>query len=65
MREMLAVTAGIIGIPELSETVALLSDGRVSAATLGIMDGHVDPGAGGSGVDQVSGGRSAAGSSAG
>ena len=30
MREMLAVTAAIKGIPELSETVALLTDGRFS-----------------------------------
>ena len=33
MREMLAVTAAIKGIPELSETVALLTDGRFSGAT--------------------------------
>jgi len=32
MREMLAVTAAIKGIPELSETVALLTDGRFSGA---------------------------------
>ncbi len=40
MREMLAVTAAIKGIPELSETVALLTDGRFSG---GLMAGHVAP----------------------
>ncbi len=43
MREMLAVTAAIKGIPELSETVALLTDGRFSGATHGLMAGHVAP----------------------
>jgi len=43
MREMLAVTAAIKGIPELSETVALLTDGRFSGATRGLMAGHVTP----------------------
>ena len=43
MREMLAVTAAIKGIPELSETVALLTDGRFSGATRGLMVGHVAP----------------------
>ena len=43
MREMLAVTAAIAGIPELSETVALLTDGRFSGATRGLMAGHVAP----------------------
>jgi len=43
MREMLAVTAAIKGIPELSETVALLTDGRFSGATRGLMCGHVAP----------------------
>jgi dihydroxy-acid dehydratase len=43
MREMLAVTAAIKGIPELSETVALLTDGRFSGATRGLMAGHVVP----------------------
>jgi dihydroxy-acid dehydratase len=43
MREMLAVTAAIKGIPELSETVALLTDGRFSGATRGLMAGHVCP----------------------
>ena len=43
MREMLHVTAAIAGIPELSETVALLTDGRFSGATRGLMAGHVSP----------------------
>jgi dihydroxy-acid dehydratase len=43
MREMLQVTAAIVGIPELSETVALLTDGRFSGATRGLMAGHVSP----------------------
>jgi dihydroxy-acid dehydratase len=43
MREMLAVTAAIKGIPELSKTVALLTDGRFSGATHGLMAGHVSP----------------------
>ena len=43
MREMLAVTAAIKGIPALSSTVALLTDGRFSGATHGLMAGHVSP----------------------
>ncbi len=43
MREMLAVTAAIKGMPELSKTVALLTDGRFSGATHGLMAGHVSP----------------------
>jgi dihydroxy-acid dehydratase len=43
MREMLAVTAAIKGIPALSDTVALLTDGRFSGATRGLMVGHVAP----------------------
>ncbi len=43
MREMLAVTAAIKGIPELSNSVALLTDGRFSGATRGLMAGHVAP----------------------
>jgi dihydroxy-acid dehydratase len=43
MREMLAVTGAIAGIPELSNTVALLTDGRFSGATRGLMAGHVAP----------------------
>jgi dihydroxy-acid dehydratase len=43
MREMLGVTAAIAGIAELSDTVALLTDGRFSGATRGLMAGHVSP----------------------
>jgi len=43
MREMLAVTAAVAGIHELSDTVALLTDGRFSGATRGLMAGHVAP----------------------
>jgi len=43
MREMLAVTAAVAGIDELSDTVALLTDGRFSGATRGLMAGHVAP----------------------
>jgi dihydroxy-acid dehydratase len=43
MREMLSVTGAIVGIAELSETVALLTDGRFSGATRGLMAGHVAP----------------------
>jgi dihydroxy-acid dehydratase len=43
MREMLAVTAAVAGISELSDTVALLTDGRFSGATRGLMAGHVAP----------------------
>ncbi|MBV8629956.1 MAG: dihydroxy-acid dehydratase, partial [Silvibacterium sp.] len=43
MQEMLAVTAAIVGIPELSQSVALLTDGRFSGATRGLMAGHVAP----------------------
>ncbi|HVZ83099.1 MAG TPA: dihydroxy-acid dehydratase, partial [Terracidiphilus sp.] len=43
MREMLQVTAAISGIPELSSTVALLTDGRFSGATRGMTAGHVAP----------------------
>ncbi|MFL5652741.1 MAG: dihydroxy-acid dehydratase [Ktedonobacteraceae bacterium] len=42
MREMLGVTAGIVGAG-LGETVALLTDGRFSGATRGVMVGHVSP----------------------
>jgi dihydroxy-acid dehydratase len=42
MREMLAVTAAIAGT-ELGHTVALLTDGRFSGATRGLMAGHVAP----------------------
>jgi dihydroxy-acid dehydratase len=43
MREMLAVTAAIAGIAELASNVALLTDGRFSGATRGLMAGHVAP----------------------
>jgi dihydroxy-acid dehydratase len=42
MREMLAVTAAIIG-EGLGETVALITDGRFSGATHGFMVAHVAP----------------------
>jgi dihydroxy-acid dehydratase len=42
MREMLAVTAALVG-EGLGEDVALLTDGRFSGATRGFMAGHVAP----------------------
>jgi len=42
MREMLGVTAAIVGAG-LGEDVALLTDGRFSGATRGLMVGHVAP----------------------
>ncbi|HXV05203.1 MAG TPA: dihydroxy-acid dehydratase [Solirubrobacterales bacterium] len=42
MREMLQVTAAIVG-EGLGESVALLTDGRFSGATRGLMIGHVAP----------------------
>jgi dihydroxy-acid dehydratase len=42
MREMLAVTAALVG-EGLGEEVALLADGRFSGATHGLMAGHVAP----------------------
>ncbi|NDY95249.1 dihydroxy-acid dehydratase [Wenzhouxiangella limi] len=42
MREMLAVTAALVG-QGLSESVALITDGRFSGATYGFMVGHVSP----------------------
>jgi dihydroxy-acid dehydratase len=42
MREMLSVTAAIVG-EGLGESVALLTDGRFSGATRGLMVGHVAP----------------------
>jgi dihydroxy-acid dehydratase len=42
MREMLQVTAAIVG-EGLGEDVALLTDGRFSGATRGMMVGHVAP----------------------
>lgn len=42
MREMLQVTAAIVG-EGLGESVALVTDGRFSGATRGMMVGHVSP----------------------
>src|SRR5262245_1515156 len=42
MREMLAVTAAIVGAG-LGDSVALVTDGRFSGATRGFMVGHVAP----------------------
>jgi dihydroxy-acid dehydratase len=42
MREMLAVTAALVG-EGLGEEVALMTDGRFSGATHGLMAGHVAP----------------------
>jgi dihydroxy-acid dehydratase len=42
MREMLAVTAALVG-EGLGEEVALITDGRFSGATRGLMAGHVAP----------------------
>jgi dihydroxy-acid dehydratase len=42
MREMLAVTAALVGAG-LGDSVALMTDGRFSGATHGLMAGHVAP----------------------
>src|SRR5580700_8208336 len=42
MREMLGVTAALVG-EGLGDSVALLTDGRFSGATRGLMAGHVAP----------------------
>jgi dihydroxy-acid dehydratase len=42
MREMLAVTAALVG-QGLGDSVALVTDGRFSGATHGLMVGHVTP----------------------
>jgi hypothetical protein len=42
MREMLAVTAALVG-QGLDTSVALMTDGRFSGATYGFMVGHVAP----------------------
>ncbi len=42
MREMLAVTGALMGAG-LGDTVALVTDGRFSGATRGLMVGHVSP----------------------
>src|SRR5207244_10294227 len=44
MREMLGVTGALVGAG-LGESVALLTDGRFSGATHGLMAGHVAPAA--------------------
>lgn len=42
MREMLQVTAAIVG-PELGGSVMLITDGRFSGTTRGLMVGHITP----------------------
>jgi dihydroxy-acid dehydratase len=42
MREMLGVTAALVG-EGLGDSVALMTDGRFSGATHGLMAGHVAP----------------------
>jgi dihydroxy-acid dehydratase len=42
MREMLGVTAALVGAG-LGDSVALVTDGRFSGATRGLMAGHVAP----------------------
>jgi dihydroxy-acid dehydratase len=42
MREMLSVTASVVG-SGLGDSVALVTDGRFSGATRGLMIGHVAP----------------------
>jgi dihydroxy-acid dehydratase len=42
MREMLSVTAAVVGVG-LGESVTLVTDGRFSGATRGLMVGHVSP----------------------
>jgi dihydroxy-acid dehydratase len=43
MREMLALTSMVKGIPELSSSTALLTDGRFSGGTRGLCIGHISP----------------------
>jgi dihydroxy-acid dehydratase len=43
MREMLALTSMVKGIPELSSSTALITDGRFSGGTRGLCIGHVSP----------------------
>ncbi|WP_026370672.1 dihydroxy-acid dehydratase [Kallotenue papyrolyticum] len=43
MREMLALTSMIKGMPALSSSVALITDGRFSGGTRGLCIGHVSP----------------------
>jgi dihydroxy-acid dehydratase len=42
MREMLSISSSVVGAG-LGETVALVTDGRFSGATRGLMVGHVAP----------------------
>jgi dihydroxy-acid dehydratase len=42
MREMLGITAAVVG-QGMGETVALVTDGRFSGATRGLMVGHIAP----------------------
>lgn len=42
MREMLAVTAALVG-QGLGDSIALITDGRFSGATHGLMVGHIAP----------------------
>ena len=57
MREMLGVTGAIVG-QGLGDTVALVTDGRFSGATHGLMVGHVAPEAAvGGPIAAVAGGR--------
>ena len=42
MREMLAVTGALVG-QGIDESIALITDGRFSGATHGLMVGHVAP----------------------
>jgi len=42
MREMLGVTAALVG-EGLGDSVALMTDGRFSGATHGLMAGHIAP----------------------
>jgi dihydroxy-acid dehydratase len=42
MREMLSVTSSVVGAG-LGESIALVTDGRFSGATRGLMVGHVAP----------------------
>ena len=43
MREMLSLTSMVKGIPELSASTALITDGRFSGGTRGLSIGHVSP----------------------
>jgi dihydroxy-acid dehydratase len=43
MREMLSLTSMVKGIPELSASTALITDGRFSGGTRGLCIGHVSP----------------------